>query len=320
MLVQFYGTRGSIPIAGRDSVVFGGNSTCVHVKSSCLPSDHWLVIDGGSGMVPLARKGVQAGVKEVSILFTHYHHDHTQGLLLSPWLYKKEIVLNLYGPLEHKVGPVQVLERLMDPPLFPIAYAQVSSHVRGRGFEHPPGVVIAVHPVGGVKVMPVDELERAESSTSNGQLTFSGKGRFAVGECLIVRMFRSNHPERTICYRLEERPTGKVFVFLTDHENQEGTPADLRRHLANADLLVMDSQYPRAKFDKETAGFGHGTADYCVSIASEVEAKRLGLTHHDPFSTDTDIEAIMREGLKQAGLLNYTGEVFALRDYQEVSI
>jgi len=318
MKVSCFGTRGSTPIARPDSIEFGGNTTCLLVESEALPANHWLVVDAGTGIVPLGGIALQQGVKEMTILSTHWHHDHTQGALLCPITFFKDRQINWYGPLENGIGPKQVLENLMKPPYFPVDFAEVASHFKCKAIDHPGGKVIAIHPRGGIKLMTIEELERFEVALPQ-QLPF-GKSRQAISECLIIRMLKTNHLERTVSYRFEERSTGKVFVFLTDHENTDGLPKSLCSHLKNADLLIMDSQYSRQKYDNVTAGFGHGTPDYCALVAQQVNAKRLGLTHHDPSSSDTDVKAILDSAKKCLGLGDAKTEVFACADYMELEV
>lgn len=317
MKVVFYGTRGSTPISRPDSIEFGGNTTCVRVDSCALPEGQWLVIDAGTGIVPLGSDALKTNVQSLLIFSTHYHHDHTQGALMCPLTFFKDRRISWFGPKENGVGPHEMMTAVMRPPYFPVDFPEVSSHFTCKAIDHPGGKVIAIHPQGGLKPMTVDEFERAELSDSK-QLPFGRCGRYAIEECLIIRMLKTNHPERTVSYRFEERATGKVFVFLTDHENTSGLPSALRAHLAGADLLVMDSQYSREKYDKITAGFGHGTPDYCASTASEVGAKRLGLTHHDPMSSDEAVHAIVEHAahcLQGADI-----EVFGCHDYMELDL
>ncbi|MCX6740085.1 MAG: MBL fold metallo-hydrolase [Candidatus Parcubacteria bacterium] len=290
--VTFYGTRGSVPIANRDSVQTGGNTTCLRVNSPCLPEGWWLVIDAGSGFVPLCSDALKSGVKAVIELFTHYHHDHTQGIGLGALTYMKHIPINCWGPVDGGLGPREVFEHIMKHPFFPVDFSQVSSHFTCHKLEHPNTQVLLIHPEGGIKQMAVDQFERADGKP----LSIGKDGRkYPKSECLVIRMLYSNHPERTIAYRFEDGPTGKVFVFLTDHENQAGLPNDLKALLKDADLVVMDCQYPENKYRTQTSGFGHGTAQYCVKTALQVGAKSLGLTHHDPPATDTAINAILAE-------------------------
>jgi phosphoribosyl 1,2-cyclic phosphodiesterase len=314
MKVTTYGTRGSVPIAKSDATRYGGNTTCLRIESDCLPNDHALVVDAGSGIVPLGHDLIRENITDVSLLFTHYHHDHTQGLFLFPLTFMPNVQKYMVGPIESEVGPIQMLKTLMKPPFFPLSSAEVQHHFNGKGIEHPNSMVIIMHPVGGLKLCKVNELCAFENA-SPAQVPM-GKGKFDLVECLVIKMLYSNHPERTVSYRFEERPTGKVFVFLTDHENQDAMPTALKKHLADADLLIMDSQYtPKSYHEGGKAGYGHGTPDYCVRTAQSVGAKRLGLTHHDPSSSDEQVDDILAIAKNESLRIGFGGEVVACADY-----
>jgi phosphoribosyl 1,2-cyclic phosphodiesterase len=75
MKVEFYGVRGSMPTPGNDTLIFGGNTSCVHVA---LENGDDLILDAGTGIVKLGRK-LSSQAKPISILLTHNHWDHIQG-------------------------------------------------------------------------------------------------------------------------------------------------------------------------------------------------------------------------------------------------
>lgn len=320
MKVKFYGTRGSIAVSDPEKVHYGGNTTSLLVESQCLPPHHKLVVDTGSGFVPLTQEAIRAGLENLLILYTHYHYDHTIGITMAPVTYIKDIRILIYGPEEHGVGPAKMLEDLLKPPYFPVDFKEVSSHIVCRGIDFPNSRMFVIHPVGGMKYFTMDQIEGLE--IQDKMVPFDKGMKFNLNDCLIIKMYKSNHPERTISYRFEERPTGKIFVFLTDHENQDGIPWRLKKHVENADLLVMDAQYDRKKYDDGMSGYGHSTPDYCVKIAEEAKAKMLGFTHHDPASTDSRVEAILQEGKDAIPILNPGSkvELFACRDYQEIEL
>lgn len=318
MKVCFYGTRGSFPVSDAASVKHGGNTTCVRIESDCLPMHHWLFIDAGSGIIPASWAFDREGGKAVTILQTHWHHDHTQGLLGASFPYRKDVPLSIYGPLEHEEGPKEVYGKLMRPPLFPVNMREIGSHMRFHPIEFPNSTVLLIHREGGVHRLTLDEFERLMNAER--QLPFSRDRKFPADECMIVHLYRSNHPECTISYRFEEPRTGKVFVFLTDHENQDGIPTRLRAHLQFADLLVVDCQYTDEKYHAQTAGWGHGTPSYVAELARANDVRALGLTHHDPPSTDDAIDGIVataRRHLQEAGR---DIPVFGCRDYLTVEV
>ncbi|MBM4259776.1 MAG: hypothetical protein FJ147_28255 [Deltaproteobacteria bacterium] len=318
MKVTFYGTRGSCPISHPSKAAYGGNTTCLRIESSSLPAGHWLVIDAGTGIVPLSGDFMQNNGQEVTILQTHYHHDHTQGLALSAFPYAKHIPVTIYGPTDQSIGPHEVYQTLMRPPYFPVDFNEISSHIQCLTIAHPNSTVLILHSQGGQQMLTVDAFERLVSS--GAPIPFPQNRSFTLAECLVIAMHRSNHPERTISYRFEERSTGQVFAFVTDHENQDGIPRSFANHLRNVDLLVMDSQYTRKKYDEMTAGWGHGTPDYSARVAKMVGAKALGLTHHDPTSADALVEEIVESARALLTHDDIDIPVFGCRDYQTVDI
>ena len=318
MQVTFYGTRGSCPVSHPSKATYGGNTTCLWVESSCLPNGHWLVIDAGTGIVPLSADFVRDGGQAVTILQTHYHHDHTQGFVLSTFPYLKQVPMNIYGPTDQGLGPRAVYQTLMQPPYFPIDLHEVGSHIRCVDITNPNSTVLVIHPEGGQSLLTVESLERL--AADGAPVPFPKGAHFKLAECLVIAMHRSNHPERTISYRFEERPSGQVFVFVTDHENQDGIPIRLATHLQSADLLVMDTQYTRKKYEELTAGWGHATPDYSARVAKRVGAKALGLTHHDPASSDVQVDEIVETARTTLAADGRTIPVFGCRDYMVVDI
>ena len=67
MKVTTYGTRGSTPIARADAIRFGGNTTCLRIKSECLPPGMALAVDSGSGYMPLSNDLLKEKVMDVSV-------------------------------------------------------------------------------------------------------------------------------------------------------------------------------------------------------------------------------------------------------------
>lgn len=320
MKVKLYGTRGSIPIARENSVKYGGNTTCVRVMSDCIGAGNALVIDTGSGYRELSRDLLKEGVMKVNILYTHYHHDHTQGLLLAPHTYIPSSRVTVWGPKEHDMGPDEVFSDLMKQPHFPVPYRKVRHRFDCHNLCNIGTQVLVIHPTGGFLLANVDEFE---SAAANGkQLLFGNGQKYSIKECLVVRMYKTVHPEYTVSYRFEENPTGLVFVFLTDHENTDGFSADLRAHLSGAHLLIQDAQYSRERYEAQTAGYGHGTPDYCVRTAAAGGVYYLGLTHHDPDASDNDVIARLEEANKyaQQHAPELFGRIFACYDYLEFPV
>lgn len=306
MQFKVHGCRGSIPVAGVQYSRYGGNTTCIRILSGLLPEDTALFLDAGSGLVPASKELLAEGIKRVYILFTHYHWDHTIGLTLSPLMFMKHIPLTMAGPVQDGVGTRQVCQTLFSQPYFPVDFREVGSHITHEPIDVPGAHVILMHRRGGFAVL---DRDRFEVLVARGAPMPFADDEFGLDECLLIRMHRSNHPEDTITYRVEERSTGQRFALLTDHENQDAIPMALKAHLQDVDSLLADCQYTRHQYDSFTAGFGHGTPDYVVKLARHVGANHLLLTHHDPGSSDEQLEKILEEALRFQKSLGPPGDI-----------
>ncbi|WP_309707619.1 MBL fold metallo-hydrolase [Armatimonas sp.] len=318
MEIIAWGTRGSLPVANSGMLKVGGNTTCFEVRSVCLPQGTHVAIDGGTGFLPFATEALGKGMKNLHLFHTHYHHDHTQGVLIAPPIFMQNLGMHIYGTKDRSFGPKQVYERLMEPPFHPVSFGTISQHIAFHPIELPPTRVILIHPEGGQVIVERERFLHHEEL--NRPLSFGHGQSFPIAECLVVFMHWTEHPERTITYRFEERPTGKVFVLLTDEEVRAGIPTSLMDFLTGADLLIQDVQYSQEEYEKGgKAGFGHGTPEYAVRLARVACIGRIGFTHHDPLAADGRVEALVTEGM---ALLQPDEklELFACRDYDRYDV
>jgi len=77
MKVKFWGTRGSIAVPGKDTIIYGGNTCCVEIDLECGKK---VIIDAGTGIRPLGDRMIAQEEKvEIHLLLTHAHWDHLQG-------------------------------------------------------------------------------------------------------------------------------------------------------------------------------------------------------------------------------------------------
>lgn len=315
MIVTTWGTRGSLPVCSPDKIRHGGNTTCIQVESECLAPGLTLCVDAGTGFLPLCWNALKHGFKQLVLLQTHYHHDHTQGFLIAPPIYMGNIPIQIFGPIDQGVGPKEAYARIMEHPWHPVSLAAVSGHVTFHGWDKPDKEAIVFHPAGGVLRTTLRRLDAAKRK--KGVLDF-GESKHRLKECLMVTMHHTDHPQRAVCFRFEEGPSGRVFIFLTDEEARSKVPESLVAFLREADLLIQDSQYSEEIHRTRTAGFGHGTPPYAVKLAKAADVRRMGLTHHDPSSTDNDIDKLVRDAKKAAGKKKI--QIFSCKDFQRIDV
>jgi phosphoribosyl 1,2-cyclic phosphodiesterase len=299
---------------------YGGNTTSLRVQSDCLPAGWALVVDTGSGFVPLSQQLLSEGIMNIAVLYTHWHHDHTQGLLLAPHTFISKAEIKVWGPEEHNVGPVEILSGIMKKPEFPVDFAMVRHRFKCSPLKHIGTQVLIVHPKAGFHLMDINRYHECEYA--NRQMSLGG-GKYHSNECLVIFMHKTDHPEYSVSYRFQEKPTNRAFVFLTDHENTAGIPNDLLLHVKKADLLVQDGQYSSKMYKERTSGFGHGTPEYCAEVMFKAGVGRLGITHHDPFATDVDVNQRVREARVAATSLDMfdaENRIFGCADYMSVLV
>src|SRR5262245_12278577 len=115
--VRFWGTRGSVPVSGRQYQRYGGNTICVEMR--CGP--HTLVFDAGSGFRPLGLSLVESGFSYFDVFFTHCHYDHILGFPFFAPLYKPDTQLTVWsGHLAGIMTTREMLKGFMRPPWFPV--------------------------------------------------------------------------------------------------------------------------------------------------------------------------------------------------------
>jgi phosphoribosyl 1,2-cyclic phosphodiesterase len=121
MSVMFWGVRGSIPTPGLEKTIYGGNTSCLEIR---VPTGEIIVIDGGTGALPLGNKLVkEEGSDPLSIHFflTHFHWDHIQGIPFFRPLYFIENHVTFYSANPASWAK-EALEGQMSVPYFPVDF------------------------------------------------------------------------------------------------------------------------------------------------------------------------------------------------------
>ena len=122
MRVRFWGVRGSVPYTTLESVGYGCNTACIEVVDE--PSGRMLILDAGTGIVGVG-DAMAPRAHEVSILLSHYHWDHVQGLPYFAPVYRAAELLTLWAPA---LGSSRAdVERLFAEPYHPVSYQQLLS-------------------------------------------------------------------------------------------------------------------------------------------------------------------------------------------------
>jgi len=279
--ITFWGVRGGYPKPGPTTVKYGGNTTCFEVRAG----KHRIIIDGGTGIIALGAKMMrELAATEVplraTILVTHTHHDHTQGFPFFVPTRHHANYFDIFGPelLVTREPFEEFLERVMQPPVFPIGIEELYCQRRTERTKHGDTIVLldAQHPAIRCGVgQPLPELN-AESVTIKVNHGY-------------------NHPKNGVLFfRITYQ--GRSLVIATDTEGYTGNDQKLIHFSQDVDMLVHDAEYDIDEYAKKgivRQGWGHSTWRMAVNVAAAANAKTLVLTHHSPGHDDAYLESML---------------------------
>src|SRR5262245_30420640 len=132
MRVRFWGGRGSLPVPGRKTERYGGNTSCVEVRSA---SGTRVIVDAGTGIRKLGKElsaDAEAGRAEVHLLISHTHWDHIQGLPFFSPLYQSGNRLCVYARRRDDLHLRAVFASQTDDPYFPISIDEAKADIAFR--------------------------------------------------------------------------------------------------------------------------------------------------------------------------------------------
>ena len=292
MLIRFWGTRGSLPVAltspaiqqkliaalvaaaGRTldtpakaqafvdtelafpiSHTFGGNTACVEIEAG---GGEYVLCDLGSGVrafggAVLATHG-PAHPHTFHVFLSHVHWDHIMGFPLFTPAYIPGNRIRIYGC---HANLEEALRRQHGPPSFPVDLAQLAAAITFTHLE--PG---RPYEIAGLRVTPKQQRHAGDSYG----------------------------------YRFER--DGKVLVYSTDSEHKLEDAAETQAFVAffhEADLVIFDAQYSLADAVSLKEDWGHSSNIVGVELCQMARAKHLCMFHHEPVLDDERLAAVLRE-------------------------
>jgi phosphoribosyl 1,2-cyclic phosphodiesterase len=257
MHIKFWGVRGSIASPGPDTAGVGGNTSCVEVRCG----ETRLVLDAGTGVRRLGDALRGQGPVAATVLLSHVHWDHIQGLPFFVPAYLPSTRLQIVGSGGGTSTLAGVLAGQMTAPMFPVRLDELGADLRFR------------------------EVRSGDT--------------FSVGEAR-VRAVRLNHPGGVLAYRIDHGGRSVVYATDTEHYAcvdpalralAEG--ADLLIY----DSQYTPEEY-RGDGGRSRVGWGHSTYVAGAELARAAGVGRYVLFHHDPQRTDAgvaDLEQRARE-------------------------
>jgi len=283
MRIQFWGTRGSIAKPGPSTARYGGNTSCIELRSA---RGTLVVIDCGTGGHSLAQKLITDDAKPLrgNILISHTHWDHIQGIPFFLPFFVCGNEWDIYGPKGVRESLREVLAGQMQYNYFPVTLDQCGAKIRYHDLVE--------------GAFAIDDIKLSARYLNHPALTLG---------------YRLQVDGATVVYACDHEPHARMLAL------GDATIAgqDLRHaeFIDGADLLIHDAQYTAEEYP-EKVGWGHSPAEYVVKLAQYARVKRVALTHHDPLRDDDAMERLI------AGVRQHSSpvDVFAAFEGQVVEV
>ena len=208
MKITCWGARGSIPVSGKEYVKYGGDTTCVEVRSK---NNDIIIIDAGTGIRKLGNKLLASDQRNCSILFTHAHWDHLLGFPFFKPIYMKGTKISMYGCPYAQESVREILSKSMAAPYFPVEFSQLQAEITSHG------VCEEAFEIGTVRITPI-------------QLSHPNRGQG----------YKFTEDGKSFVFLTDNE--------LTLRHNGGGDYADYLRFSEGADLLIHDAEYTEAQY------------------------------------------------------------------------
>src|SRR5712672_294297 len=280
--IRFWGVRGSIPVPGKSTVRYGGNTSCVEVRAD----GEIIILDAGSGIRLLGLaldKEFGPRSMKLTLLISHTHWDHIQGLPFFSPAYNQNNLIRVLGYEGARAGLAKILASQMETPFFPVSLRELPSH------------------------LAIEELKEMEFQIGNVEV----RSKFSnhPGICAGYRLFTS---AGSIAYMPDNEPYEPLKMQLATQNGIDGNAArnfaateraKMVEFLQDCKVAILDAQYT----DEEYAGhigWGHSPFSSVVGLALDANVKRVLLFHHDPSHDDDMIDRMVeqaRELVRKSG-------------------
>ncbi len=297
MKLTFWGTRGSIPSPGTHTVRYGGNTPCVEVR---LDDNSLFIFDAGSGIRKLGEHLVKHDSPvRASILITHEHWDHIQGLpfFVPAFIPGNEFKIVGSGPTRFSLK--KALANQMRRLYFPVQLKELEAR-------------FTFHPV---------KEEKFEIFGLEIETIYVNHPTFALG-------YRLTHKGKSIVYISDNEPIDKTTVSQmgtnrTILKNYLKNKVDPNQRLydfcRNADVFIHDSFFTPDEYVQHI-GWGHSHYLFTLQIAREANVKHCVLFHHHPNRTDEQIDEMLNICLREIQRMNLKFSCSAASEGQVITL
>ena len=285
--VKFRGVRGSYPIANKDFLQYGGNTSCVEVNVN----GHLIILDAGTGLInvgnELLGKYISSGLTtnerepmKATVLISHIHQDHLQGFTFFRPLHIPSSQINVFGNVNYNESLADELSELLFGKSFPLDLGDIAGNLNIKDINETEGIILRHGEPPIIKRIENENDAKAENDD------------------VLITCYRSYaHPqEGVLIFKIAYKD--KVLVYATDKESYPGGDKKLAKFARGCDLLIHDAQYTTEDYldvFSSKQGYGHSTFEMAVEAKNQANAEKLVFFHFDPNYDDNKLNSIKEQ-------------------------
>ena len=125
MYIRFLGARGSISTPGKETVKYGGNTSCIEIRCG----KEIFILDAGSGIRELGNKIMSEKPQHINILFSHFHWDHIQGFPFFAPVFNSKYSITLIGESKMNLNLEPLFSAQLMFPYFPLSLSELDAKI-----------------------------------------------------------------------------------------------------------------------------------------------------------------------------------------------
>ena len=280
--VKFRGTRGSYPTAKENFLKFGGNTACVEVHCG----NRLIILDSGTGIIDIGideiRNSIIAEEKkphQATIILSHIHQDHIQGLQFFKPLFLQGSKIDLYGPKSPEEDLKDTLKKILFDKVFPLGLDEIRSNFQIHNFSQNNMLILSQN--GEDKIYDISD-ENINIKEDDVRISAYKTTAHPKSGCL--------------CIKIEYKQ--KSLVYATDKESYIGADKKFIQFAHHCNCLIHDAQYTYQDYIspiQPKQGFGHSTFEMAIEAAHGAKADKLFFFHYDPEYDDLKLNMLEQE-------------------------
>jgi len=269
LTVRFWGVRGSLPTPGQDTVIYGGNTSCLEIRAD----DRLIIVDLGTGVRSLGDWLIKNdlpkfGKIKAEVFITHTHWDHIMGLPMFTPIYRPETELSITGPVSLENEDMRaVIENQLSHKYWPVRAGELSAKIE------------------------YNQLNEGTFDLRDG-LTVTTK---FLSHPIFCLGYRFNYKNKSIATVYDHEPFRNLFTdgdcakegeTAAEEENEK-----IRQFIKDVDIVIHDAQYTKDEYLAHI-GWGHCSYEHAIKNAAAMNVKQLVLFHHEPTRSDAKLDEI----------------------------